>query len=161
MENINVRKAVPADLEILLGFEQGVIEAERPFDTTLKEGLIHYYDIAAMMTADHVELVVAETGSEIIGSGYARIEAAKPYVKHATYAYLGFMYVRPDYRGKGVNGKIVAALKEWSYLQGITEMRLDVYSDNETALRAYRKMGFVPNLVEMKMDLNDDPSFLV
>jgi GNAT superfamily N-acetyltransferase len=38
-----------------------------------------------------------------IDAGYARIEQAKPYLKHTAYAYLGFMYVLPAYRGKGIN----------------------------------------------------------
>ncbi len=65
-----------------------------------------------MINASHVEIVVAEIRSEIIGSGYARIESAKPYLKHQKHAYLGFMYVVPDYRGKGVIQKIIEALKQ-------------------------------------------------
>jgi len=37
MEEIMIRKARLNDLEILLGFEQGVINAERPLDSTLKQ----------------------------------------------------------------------------------------------------------------------------
>lgn len=38
--HILIRKATPADLETLLRFEQGVVQAERPFDPTLGEGAI-------------------------------------------------------------------------------------------------------------------------
>lgn len=40
-----VRIATLKDLPTLLAFEQGVIEAERPFDPTIKAGNINYYDI--------------------------------------------------------------------------------------------------------------------
>src|SRR2546423_13091991 len=112
MSEIITRKATIHDLDTLLRFEQNLITAERPFDKTMKSGYIHYYDIAEMIKAPHIEVVVAELDGEIIGSGYARIEMAKLYLSHKQYAYLGFMYVGPSYRGKGVNKKIIEALKQ-------------------------------------------------
>ena len=156
MDQIIVRKASLTDLETLLRFEQGVIEAERPFDSTLKPGHIHYYDLEEMIVAPHIEIVVAQLEDEVIGSGYARIETSKPYLKHQKHAYLGFMYVDPNHRGKGVNQKIIEVLKQWSIAQGITEMRLDVYVNNMTAIKAYEKAGFTKHIVEMRMNLDPE-----
>ena len=156
MEKITIRKAEKADMETLLQFEQGVIKAERPFDTTLKEGRIHYYDLQQLMDSDDAELVVAEVDSVVIASGYARIEKSKLFHKHAEYAYLGFMYVVPEYRGRGVNGKILEALKNWSLSRHITELRLEVYFDNQPAIKAYEKMGFAKNLIEMRLGLGEE-----
>jgi GNAT superfamily N-acetyltransferase len=153
MNNINIRKARLEDLNILLEFEQGIITAERPYDPTLKEGKINYYDIEKMITAAHIEVVVAEIGAKIVGSGYARIEAAKPYLNHDNYAYLGFMYTDPRHRGKGINAIIIEALKEWCLSQKITELRLDVYNDNPSAIRAYEKVGFKKHLLNMRVEL--------
>jgi GNAT superfamily N-acetyltransferase len=153
METIHIRKAILADLSILLEFEQGIIEAERPYDSTLKEGTFHYYDIAAMIAASHVEVLVAVYNDQVIGSGYARIQDAKPYLLFPQYAYLGFMYVDPAHRGKGVNKLIVEGLKAWASSQGIVEIRLDVYDDNEAAVKAYEKAGFRKLLVEMRLPL--------
>ncbi len=153
MEDIIVRKATRDDLEILYKFEQGVIAAERPFDVTLKEGDIHYYDLKNMIDAAHIELVVAQDNARVIGSGYARIEDAKHYLQHPRHAYLGFMYVLPEYRGKGVNKKIIEALKNWSISKNIMEMRLDVYFPNVAAIQAYEKAGFTRHMIEMRMGL--------
>ncbi len=150
MEQVTTRKATSKDLDILLDFEQNIIKAERPFDTTLKDGHINYYDIAYMIDAEDIEVIVAESGGEIIGSGYARIMVAKIYLKHEKYAYLGFMYVKLEYRGKGVNKKVIGALEAWCLSQNITEVRLEVYNDNQPAVRAYEKTGFSKNLVEMR-----------
>jgi ribosomal protein S18 acetylase RimI-like enzyme len=155
MEQITIRKAVIGDLNTLLEFEQGIIKAERPFDVTLKDGEIHYYDIAQMITADHVEVLVAETAGELIASGYARIEQSKIYLKHPKHAYLGFMYVKPEYRGKGVNKMILDGLALWSKQQGIMELHLEVYDENTPAVRAYEKAGFSKLLVQMRMGLMD------
>lgn len=153
METIHIRKAILADLPILLEFEQGIIAAERPYDPTLKEGTFHYYDIAAMIAASHVEVLVAEYNGQVIGSGYAHIQDAKPYLLFPKYAYLGFMYVDPAHRGKGVNKLIVEGLKAWASSQGIVEIRLDVYDENEAAVKAYEKAGFRKLLVEMRLPL--------
>jgi GNAT superfamily N-acetyltransferase len=154
MEQITIRKARLEDMDILLQFEQGVLNAERPFDPTLKADPNHYYDLAEMIHSDHIELLVAVSGDELIGSGYARIEKSKHYLRHPHHAYLGFMYVAPAHRGKGVNGLIIAALKDWSLSRGITELRLDVYVQNAPAIAAYEKFGFSKYLMEMRMGIS-------
>lgn len=111
MNSLNIRKARLDDLKTLLEFEQGIITAERAYDPTLKEGTISYYNIEKMISATDIEVLVAEIDAVIVGSGYARIAAAKPYLNHENYAYLGFMFTDPKYRGKGVNSKIIEALK--------------------------------------------------
>lgn len=153
MDQITVRKASLQDLGTLFRFEQGVIIAERPFDATLKTGHIHYYELEEMIAATHIEIVVAELAGELIGSGYARIEKAKHYLQHEQHAYLGFMYVDPNHRGKGVNRKIIDALKGWAISQNVTELRLDVYANNASAIKAYEKAGFNSHMVEMRMGL--------
>ena len=153
MEQISTRPAQLSDLDALLVFEQGVIGAERPFDNTLRNDPIHYYDIKKMIEATDVELLVAVSGDTIIGSGYARIETAKPYLQHWQHAYFGFMYVLPQYRGMGVNKIIIDALSEWAASKNITELRLDVYQNNLPAITAYEKVGFAKHMIEMRMGI--------
>jgi GNAT superfamily N-acetyltransferase len=153
MQKITIRKARTTDLETLLAFEQGIIAAERPFDPTLKEEKIHYYDIEKMISASHIEVLVAEIDSKVIGSGYARIAAAKPYLNHETYAYLGFMFTDVNYRGLGVNSKIIEALKDWCRSQNVFELRLDVYNENASAIKAYEKVGFRKHLINMRIGI--------
>ena len=149
-----IRSATLADLDVLLTFEQGIITAERPFDGTLREGHINYYDIADMIKSDHVEVAVAELDGELVGSGYARIEDVKPYHKYQQHAYLGFMFVKPEHRGMDVNKKILEALTTWVRSKGITELRLEVYTENARAIKAYEKAGFKPILTWMRKDIS-------
>lgn len=153
MNPIITRSATVEDLDTLLQFEQGIVTAERPFDPTLKAGEIHYYDLKALILSPEAEVVVAVAGEEIIGSGYAQIRQAKDYLRHSRFAYLGFMYVKPAFRGQGINQKVLDALTNWIKEQGIAEIRLEVYAENEGAKRAYAKAGFTPNLLEMRMNL--------
>ena len=95
--------------------------------------------------------MVAELGGTPVGCGYARIETARHYLKHAQHAYLGFMYVLPAQRGKGINKLIIEALGRWAATQGVTELNLDVYEGNLPAIKAYEKAGLVKHLLNMRM----------
>jgi GNAT superfamily N-acetyltransferase len=154
MYEIIIRKAALNDIETLLEFEQGVIEAERNCDKTLLNEKICYYDLKAMMESPNVELAVAEINNTLIGSGYARIENAKPRYNYERYALLGFMYVVPEYRGKGVNKKIIDYLIKWAGKQKITELRLEVYAANISAIKAYEKIGFAKDVIEMRLGMH-------
>ena len=156
MDHIKIRKATPDDLEQLLIFEQFLIKAERPFDPTVKPDPINYYDLKAMLAASHIHVVVGESDSKIIASGYARIDKSKPFLKHDNHAYLGFMYVLPEYRGKGINKMIIDELKKWASGQGLTEFRLEVYYGNDSAIKAYEKIGFLRYSLEMRFNLKGE-----
>jgi ribosomal protein S18 acetylase RimI-like enzyme len=148
--NIQIRKATQDDLPTLLQFEQGIIAAERPFDVTLKQSGATYYDLHRMLTENDVHLVVAELDDEVVGCGYARIETSKPYLQHSQHAYLGFMYVQPQHRGKGINRYILNSLQDWAVSRNVTEFRLEVYVHNEAAIKAYEKAGFQKHMIEMR-----------
>lgn len=152
MNNVRIRSATLDDLPTLLEFEQGVIAAERPFDITLREDPITYYDLKTLILEDDASVVVAEYYGKVIGSGYALIKPARHYLDHLYYSYLGFMFTLPEYRGKGVNTAIIESLKKWSISKGLKEMRLTVYSDNHPAIKAYEKAGFKKHIIEMRME---------
>jgi ribosomal protein S18 acetylase RimI-like enzyme len=156
MIEIKIRKASLVDIEQLLAFEQDLIKTERPFDPTLKPDPINYYDLKTMLTSPNIEMVVAEADNKIIASGYARIDRSRPFLKHNTHAYLGFMYVLPEYRGQGINKRIIDALKNWATIQNITEFSLEVYYDNVSAIKAYEKIGFSKYILEMRFNLEDE-----
>lgn len=152
MDQIQIRKAILDDLEELLQMEQGVIEAERPFDPTIRQSPVVYYNLKEMIEDDAFYVLVAIAQGRIVSSGYATTKLARPYLDHDHYAYLGFMYTLPEYRGRGVNGRIITELRSWAEEQGLEEIRLTVYPENEPAIRAYEKMGFVAHLIEMRIE---------
>lgn len=154
MNNLVVRPAHLNDLPALKQFEQGIIKAERPFDPCLKPDPISYYDIEEMIQADWAEVLVVCDGEKIVASGYAKVKQASDYYRHSQYAFLGFMFVDEDYRGKGINQLIIDGLKQWSHEKGLNEIRLQVYVENSAALRAYEKVGFKQHVVEMRLNEN-------
>ena len=153
MEDLIVRPAEIGEIDVLYGFEQGIVKTERPFDPTLKPGEIHYYDLRELLLSPESEVLVAVADDRIVGSGFADIRRADDYLRHERYAHLGFMYVVPEYRGRGVIRAILEELKRWSLARGVNELRLEVYDANGAAVRAYEKAGFKPHVLKMRMEV--------
>lgn len=146
------REAIMNDIDQLFALEQKVVEAERPYNADIKKGKPIYYDMADLIAGDDSLLLVVEEDTEIVATGYAQIRSSKPSLQHENHAYLGFMYVSPKFRGKGLNQKVIKKLISWSETQGIKDHYLDVYSGNASAIRAYEKIGFQSSMIEMKLN---------
>ncbi|MCK0179735.1 GNAT family N-acetyltransferase [Flavobacteriaceae bacterium S0862] len=150
-----VRKATLEDLPVLMEFMDGLVNAERPMDPTIKEGKVIYYDLSEIMANEESDLYVVELNNELAASGYAKIKDDRPYLKHKKQGYLGFMFVPEKHRGNGYNKLIMDALLKWCEDRNIFEIRLDVYDDNPSAIRAYEKAGLKKHLITMRMNLKD------
>ena len=145
------RAATIADLPTLLALEQAVVEAERPFNAAIREQGATYYNIEDLILSDNSYMLVVELNEQIFATGYAQIRASKVSLNHDQHGYLGFMYVQPEHRGKGLNQEIMQRLIAWCESKGITDFYLDVYAENKSAVRAYEKLGFAPTLMEMSL----------
>lgn len=154
MNSTITRSATLNDLPVLAEFLQMLVNAERPFDVTLQEGDLIYYDLKELIERDNSELMVLENAGRLVGCGYAQIRQAKPYLTHKEYAHLGFMFVLPEFRGQGLNQQLIEGLLAWVRLKGLTEVRLQVYTENSAAIRAYEKAGFKQILTEMRHELS-------
>lgn len=151
-----VRLATLNDIPILLEFEQGVINAERPMDPTIKDGNINYYNISELIKSESSDVYVADINGKIVASGYAKIKEDRHYLKHGQQGYLGFMFVPEEYRGKGFNKLIIDALLKWCKSKNVHEIRLDVYDQNPAAIRAYEKAGFKKHMINMRLDVSNN-----
>lgn len=151
LNKVKIREAGTDDLEQLLHFEQELIKAERPFDPTIRPFPLNYYDLKALLQDENIGLYVAEYQGKLISSGYGMARPARHYLDHSEYAYLGFMYTEPEYRGYGVNLMVLDALKNWANKMGLKELRLTVYDENLPAIKAYEKAGFQKHIVEMRL----------
>lgn len=150
-----VRLANYSDLPILDRFMDGLVDAERPMDPTIKEGKVIYYDLKQLIDQNDAVLYVVELNKSLVASGYAKIIDDRPYLKHDKQGYLGFMFVPVEHRGNGFNKLIIDALLNWCKNKNINEIRLDVYEDNPSAIRAYEKAGFKKHLINMRLNLED------
>ena len=150
-----LRKATLEDLPVLMEFMKELVNAERPMDPTIKDGNVVYYDLSEIIKNEDSELFIIELGKELVASGYAKIKEDRHYLKHSKQGYLGFMFVPKSHRGNGYNKIIVDTLLLWCKARNIHEIKLDVYEDNPSALRAYEKVGFKKHLINMRLDISD------
>ncbi len=153
MKEISLRNANLTDLETLLKFEQGVIKAERPLDPFLGEGELSYYNIPDLISNPYIHLIVAVCNEKLVASGYIRKESSSHYHKNPKHGYIGFIYVKPSFRGQRISNLILESLKYWAQEKDLQELRLDVYSNNTAAIKAYERFGFTKGLVNMKIDI--------
>lgn len=151
MNEIIVREANLKDIPRLRKFEQGLIEAERPCDVTIKENPLLYYDLEKILEDVTAHVLVAEYEKKVVACGMVLTAVARPYLRHDNYANIRFLYTEEAYRGKGINAMIIAALKKWANANGLTEIRLTVYQDNIPAIKAYEKVGFAKHIIEMRL----------
>jgi len=149
---ITLRQASSGDLKTLKAFEQRLIKFEKTLTPTLKHSHINYYDLEAYIKNPEVSVVVAEKNEELIASGYGLIQKNLPYKNPDKYILLGFMYVIPTFRGIGINKRVIEYLIEWGNNIGINEFKLDVYSQNVSAIKAYQKLGFSSELFNMRLN---------
>ena len=147
------RAADISELEQLRVLEQKVVDAERPYNSSIREVGAYYYDLEYLISSDDALMLVVEDEGIIVATGYARIRNSKQSLSHEFDSYLGFMYVSPNYRGKGLNKAVVEHLISWSKGKGVNDFYLDVYSENTAAIRAYIKAGFKSSIVEMKLSV--------
>ncbi len=152
---IKLREAKIEDLSLLLEFERCLIEYEKKFTPNLKKSSFSYYNLRAYIENPDISVVVAEQKDEVIASGYALVKKNKAYKNPEYYVLLGFMYVIPEQRGAGVNKIIIDYLLNWGKSRGYSEFQLDVYAQNESAIRAYKKAGFTFETFTMRINTSD------
>ncbi|MEV7684078.1 GNAT family N-acetyltransferase [Streptomyces sp. NPDC088341] len=84
-----------------------------------------------------VAMLIEEAGgSDFFGSAIAQAQG-----------HLVGVYVRPEQRGSGLLGALVAEALDWAWGQQeprLSRVRLYVHEGNPRARAAYRKLGFVP-----------------
>ncbi len=85
-------------------------------------------------------LLVAERGGELIGHAGLAPGGASPRRKHAMGLGIG---VVAEHQGQGVGGGLMQALLDYAdnWAQ-VLRLELSVYTDNERAIRLYRRFGF-------------------
>jgi GNAT superfamily N-acetyltransferase len=85
----------------------------------------------------HGSAFAAFDGADPVGIACAWVTPAEPGVTH-----LISMWVSPAARGRGVAGRLVAAVGGWARERGAGRVELEVAAGNEPALRAYARSGF-------------------
>jgi aminoglycoside 6'-N-acetyltransferase I len=57
--------------------------------------------------------------------------------------YIEGWYVDVGLRRKGAGAALVHVMEDWARQQGLTEMASDTWLENETSIKAHKKLGYV------------------
>jgi ribosomal protein S18 acetylase RimI-like enzyme len=102
-----------------------------------RERMIEAYEHSAKYNAYFVCLMDGETLL-----GWVQIDKAFDYLTGDEVGWINDLYVKSPYRGKGYSKLLIEeAFKEFKK-NGYSDVRLNVYSFNHTAIKLYEKMGF-------------------
>jgi putative acetyltransferase len=135
----HVRRAEPADYEavcqIFMGPKAiwGTLQLPFPSAETWKRRLSE--------SPEGTFSLVVCAGDEVVGELGLHTFPNTPRRRHV--GQIG-MAVRDDWQGKGAGSALMQATVDLAYKWlNLTRLELEVYTDNEPAIRLYRKFGFV------------------
>lgn len=137
MADILIRRASPADAEAFVE----IFSSPRVIWGTLQV-LYPSVDVwrKKLEPQDDIYSLVACIDDKVVGTLSLHMNPNRPRRKHA--AGIG-MAVHEDWQGKGIGTALMQAAIEFAdKWLNLTRLELEVYTDNEPALRLYKKFGF-------------------
>jgi ribosomal protein S18 acetylase RimI-like enzyme len=155
---IIIREAMLTDLNDIYEMQKLLGDHELPYDEVIDIdsvksgkgwGYIGYVDMKAKIESEENYVLVAETveagKKKCVGVCYGQIKMDEVWSVNETYGYVGCVYIMEAYRGNrgdGIWPRMVDKLTSWFKSHHIKQMRLDCYTENVGAVRAYEKNGF-------------------
>jgi len=128
IEGLLIRSAGMDDLPDLLQLESGCFACDR----------ISRRSYRHLMHRGHADVLAADTQEGILAGS-----AVLLYRRGSRLARLYSMAVRPDLRGRGVGGLMLATAERMALDKGMSGMGLEVAEGNRPALALYLRTGYI------------------
>lgn len=93
-------------------------------------------------------LVVAELDGEIVGMAAGHLHKPSSMSEELAVE-LGSVYVRREYRERGVAGALTGEVALFAQERGVQWITLKTFAQNEEALLAWQRLGFEPRMVQL------------
>jgi len=155
---ISVRRANIEDLDYIRDFCRGLFEYDAQFDDTLdiewpytEDGKDELAD--RLIDEDDSCVFLASDGDNVVGYLVGLIEDAGSHRTVGKMGELEHMYIKEDYRRKGVGSKLCESFFDWCKSKDVNRATVISSSENFRALAFYRKQGFFDFDICLEMDL--------
>jgi GNAT superfamily N-acetyltransferase len=130
--------ALPGDIPTLLQFMREYYEFDHlvfneAVARTALESMVSDASLGRIWVIHHVDEAV---GYVVLTLGYSLEYGGRD-------AFIDEVYIRSDYRGKGIGTAALAFAEEQCHMLGVRALHLEVERANTNAYRVYRKVGFV------------------
>ena len=86
--------------------------------------------------------VVTDADDALVAMLWAEVEKLPPAAKVRRAGYVSQVYVKPEFRGRGLTRKMVRSAYRWFRTKGVRWASLYVMDDNRDAIDAWKKMGY-------------------
>jgi GNAT superfamily N-acetyltransferase len=131
------RLATIADLTVLLEFVQAFHENENlPFDETIERDILKQF----LTDTSLGQAWLIQQEDEVIGYIILTLGFSLEY--RGRDAFIDELYLRPDYRGKGIGTQTLAFAEDACRVLGVQALHLEVDFGNSKAQHLYDKLGY-------------------
>ena len=145
-DGLTVRRATISDLDVVVELRLALLReyAEHPVYGRLRpDAARRARPIFAMqLDSDNEVVLLAEKSGEAVGLVRCIEMISSPLLEPDRYCYLSSVYVRPDWRRKGVLNALFERAVSWCRGRGMTEMRLHNVGTRESTAAVWDKLGF-------------------
>ncbi|MFN8420385.1 MAG: GNAT family N-acetyltransferase [Anaerolineae bacterium] len=153
---IAIRPYHDADLDALKVLMSELQAHERQFDPLHVEATPEFAAWYLARLFKHIEqnrgiTLVAADGDSICGFGSAYVEEDSE--RQQEYFYISDLSVSGNYRGKGIDTQLIAALEAIARERGMKRIGIGVMVANEGAYQLYRRLGFADYVISLFKEL--------
>ena len=119
-------------------------------------------NVRRAIVADGLYVAVAEADDEFDADpgtvlGFVMFSAGSELLATtATRGTIENLYVRPEYRDRGIGGELMTTAEERLATRGVDAVKLEVLAANEAARRFYRRHGYDPHRVQLEKPVESD-----
>jgi len=96
---------------------------------------------------------IAELGGKTAGYSLVFAKDEIPIFEIETYGYISDLYVKEEFRGKGVSSSLKEAAVAWCKKKGLKHISIALYPDNKFAHDLYNKWGFFDYKTEVRKEI--------
>ena len=123
-----------------------------------EENIIKWVSLAQeLLSKDPNSIFIAEVDGKIIGYVMFVKKVETPLKLKYDYALITDLYVKPEYRGKGIGKKLLLTVLEYLKREGVKYVEITVWANNIKAINLYKKLGFKEYSIRMIKQLSNDP----
>lgn len=137
-KNLLIRNAESKDAAEIIRIVKKVIDETSFFPKTVDE-----FDITIEQEEKYIQntalFLVAEIDGKIVGSATLERSTLSKIKHTATFG----ITILKEYCGLGIGSLLMKKVIQWSELNGVEKIDLEVFEDNISAIALYNKLGFI------------------
>jgi len=155
---VRIRPLRPEDMDALAGFWRDMasdpLVSDRVYPPT-EENVARWRSwVLEVHEEEGGHVLVAEAeGVGPVGFVLFRSRVERPLWTPRRTAIIYDLYVRPDWRRRGIGTALLEEAMKIVMQEGATHVRISVLADNEPALRLYKKLGFREYMITLDKGL--------